>query len=409
MLNCLVFALASSLSNWLLRNGAVLSTEMDVDAKGLRGLKWKDDNGSTKNNIACQIPLCCALVEANVNSLACRLIKEYELGHASEYSAYLEALPRTTLNLGCSWSDAQMERLLHDPTIQYFKRLRDGQDKFVDLMLEKGITKDRELAERAYNIVYSRAVEGRFGRQGTVRAACTAATAGLFSSVGLSLGPVLFGQSADLVSSDMTTVQVTIEAIIPLIASFMALAYIVSSNQVNELALVPWIDLANHDSSSSPCVFEYNLLKDAIALKTTERKQEWVTFSYGGKKGIHNDRLLGEYGFVEVDNPNDILVLQLHIDSVTIGRSGKIQEASSLDAQLVESAIKLRLILSDPVHIHPPNESDPVDVERAKLAELWRQEKIRLLDEFLLTRKQSTNMQDEKESSNPLNGNLQRL
>jgi hypothetical protein len=80
-----------------------------------------------------------------------------------------------------------------------------------------------------------------------------------------------------------------------------------------------------------------------------------------------------------------------------------------LDAQLVESASKLRLILSDPVRIHPPSESDPVDVERAKLAELWRQEKIRLLDEFLLTHKQSTNMQDEKESFNPLNGNLQRL
>jgi hypothetical protein len=93
--------------------------------------------------------------------------------------------------------------------------------------------------------------------------------------------------------------QVTIEAIIPLIASFMALAYIVSTNQVNELVLVPWIDLANHDSLSSPYVFESNLLKDAITLKTTEQKHDLVMISYGGKKGIHNDQLLGEYGFVK--------------------------------------------------------------------------------------------------------------
>ena len=192
MLHCLVFALASSLSNWLLKNGAVLSTSVDVDTNGLRGLRWNDDS----THVACQVPLACTLVEENVDSLAYRLLKEYELGDASEYSAYLESLPMTSLHLGASWSDTQMERLLHDPTIQHLKQLRHEKCKCVHRMLEKGTnTKDKELAERAYNLVYSRAVEGRFGRQGTVRTACIAATAGIFSSVGLVLGPVMFGQS----------------------------------------------------------------------------------------------------------------------------------------------------------------------------------------------------------------------
>ena len=129
--------------------------------------------------------------------------------------------------------------------------------------------------------------------------------------------------------------------------------------------------------------------KDAIALKVSTRRyaySDWVTFSYGGTDGIGNDRLLGEYGFVEVDNPDDTLTLQTNDESVVIGRNGTIREPSLLpsNARLVESASKLRSVLADPVSIHPPNESDIVDVERAKLAELWRLEKVRMLDEFLL-------------------------
>eukprot|EP00804_Cyclotella_cryptica_P026223 CCRYP_009794-RD/>CCRYP_009794-RD protein AED:0.44 eAED:0.44 QI:316/1/0.5/1/0/0/2/0/163 len=103
-----------------------------------------------------------------------------------------------------------------------------------------------------------------------------------------------------------------------------------------ELAMLPWIDIANHKSKSR-LYLQYGLLRDDVVLKRDNMSfanningeddlySSIVEFDYGGTSvGVGNDKLLGEYGFVEKDNPNDTIDLWVNGRSTTIGRNGVI-------------------------------------------------------------------------------------
>jgi hypothetical protein len=374
MLHCLLCALASTtpLSTWLEEHGAVFATRVDVDDNGLRGLKW-NHNLASISAVACRIPRSCAIVAGDFDSLAYKVLKECTLGDESEFSVYLNSLP-TSHDLGCSWTREQLDRLVHEPTKRKFTSLGEKRMNFINNVLAEGITKDNQLAGRVYDLVCSRAVEGRFGRQGTVRKACLASVAGILVSFGRTTWPLLFGLD------DNAVVHLSMEAVVPLIASFSALAYTLSNRNV-ELALVPWLDFANHDTLSAPSVFEYDIMNDAISWKVMSKRGEWATYDYGGSAGATNDRLLGEYGFVEIDNPNDTLLLELADCHRSIGRNGRMSEPPN--DLVLDSAQELRKALANG-KVSPPDLNDPVDVERSRLADVWRQEKIRLLDELML-------------------------
>ena len=117
-----------------------------------------------------------------------------------------------------------------------------------------------------------------------------------------------------------------------------------------------------------------------------------VHFDYGGaSKGIANEKLLGVYGFVEENNPNDTLKLRVgkHITTtITIGRKGglltkdyhcTLHEVTRAVEELREKLLDLN---DSDRHNHSPQGSDPIVLQRHRLAAQWRKEKIRLLDEF---------------------------
>lgn len=377
MLPLIVFALASttSLSEWLEGKGATLATTVAVDDTGLRGLQW-DISTTSKPN--CRIPTRCAIVADDLDSLACSVLKHLALGEASEYSVYLNSLPQTLHALAGTWSDAQLDWLQHEPTKQKFISLRDRRRRFISDMLMAGTTTDEQLAGRAYDLVSSRALEGRFGQQGRIRAACAAAATGILSSVGLAIGPLLLGQDAETMTSGAA--HISVEALLPLMAPVLALGYILS-NRNYEVALVPWLDLANHKTNSPSSIFQYDIVHDSILWRTgrDSRKDGWATFNYGGSSTT-NDRLLGDYGFIEIDNPNDSIILELSDRRVIINMLEAVEQPP--DEEVLECAKNVREKLAKPVSL-AADRNDPVDVERYKLAELWRQEKVRLLDWFL--------------------------
>lgn len=156
--------------------------------------------------------------------------------------------------------------------------------------------------------------------------------------------------------------------------------------------MLPWIDIANHKSKSKLYLL-YGTLQDNIVLKTspsTENANEsaeadkFVNFDYGGSiEGCSNDKLLGEYGFVEEDNPNDYIDFTLRGTGVTLRRHGLLDCSNAHVLDEVKIAAKeLRKSLAL-VGMRDDATTDEIDVQRSSLASQWRNEKIRLLDEFL--------------------------
>jgi hypothetical protein len=231
------------------------------------------------------------------------------------------------------------------------------------------------MAGWAYDLVATRSLRGHFGHRGILRSLVSAWAASFtvaavvplllawWTKDSLSAAPVV-------VVAQTTTASTTVvlgASLVPLVLSSMALVYFfmvsLSTKQSAETAMMPFIDLANHKSGRNEMIFEYSVWKDAIVWKkkvvtkkhdttttttpTTpglpntdnveendrgELDDEWITFDYGGTFGTTNDALLGIYGFVEHDNPNDQLQLLLPAPQtsggkrsrVTIGRLGQV-------------------------------------------------------------------------------------
>jgi hypothetical protein len=181
-----------------------------------------------------------------------------------------------------------------------------------------------------------------------------------------------------------------LESVLPILPSVAVLINSLTSNE--ELAMLPWIDIANHKSKSKLYLL-YGTLQDNIVLKTspsTENANEsaetdkFVNFDYGGSiEGCSNDKLLGEYGFVEEDNPNDYIDFTLRGTGVTLRRHGLLDCSNAHVLDEVKIAAKeLRKSLAL-VGMRDDATTDEIDVQRSSLASQWRNEKIRLLDEFL--------------------------
>jgi len=197
---------------------------------------------------------------------------------------------------------------------------------------------------------------------------------------------------------------------LPISATRLVSALLDRSEQ-SEIAMLPWIDIANHKSESR-MYLGYGLWGDEIIMKHDAKTSVTdssptiyksgenpsfplempVNFDYGGaSKGIGNDKLLGVYGFVEENNPNDTLKLRVgkHVTTtITIGRKGTLLTKDhhctlhEISLALEELREKLLDLNDSDKHNHIPERSDPIGVQRHRLAAQWRKEKIRLLDEF---------------------------
>lgn len=112
-------------------------------------------------------------------------------------------------------------------------------------------------------------------------------------------------------------------------------------------------------------------------------------FCYGGSAGISNDRLLLEYGFVEVDNPDD--THRIHVgsgnestqgaDTIVLGRFGKTLKTSVPPNEVAE-AVNAELARLRHTNDKCFQFTTEAQEERWQLAASWRREKIRLLEEF---------------------------
>jgi len=168
--------------------------------------------------------------------------------------------------------------------------------------------------------------------------------------------------------------------------SVIALVSTLTSEEV-ELGMLPWIDIANHKSTSS-LQLGYDLLRDGIVLKGVAGSgNEFAEFDYGGRHGIDNDKLLGEFGFVELDNPNDIFEVVV-ADGIVVKfkRHGVVNKSAAddiSDDEILESARKARCALVAGFSLHTAVPTDSIAAGRFKMASQWRNEKIRLLDEYI--------------------------
>ena len=193
-----------------------------------------------------------------------------------------------------------------------------------------------------------------------------------------------------LLYSNNLSESLLLESTLPLIPSITVLVNTLTANE--ELAMLPWIDVANHRSKSR-LFLQYGLLQDNIVLKrdfsspeqhAADGSYSFVNFDYGGTfDGCSNDKLLGEYGFVEIDNPNDTIEMTVNGEKFVIGRQGIIIEDifnASID-EVKGAAKSLRNSLANDVLID--STPDQISTLRINLAKQWRNEKIKLLDEFL--------------------------
>lgn len=352
------------------------NAKCEVDNNGLRGLKWTD----AFNDMACSVPLNRAIVISNDDEeeLMRKFLAEIYSDN-DDHAPYLDTLPRPgdlSLNtIGAKWDPQQMERLVHPPSIAKLTSLREMRTATVDNLVKtvSGVYGDNSensklMANWAHDIVASRCLKGNFGHQGKLRIAVACYLASVVAAV-LPLA--------------VSTGDPSIESMLPLLVSTAVLLFL-HVKKKSEIALLPWIDLANHKSGTK-MVFEYDILNDSINWKRTggdPDKYDWVTFDYGGELGATNDRLLGVFGFVEIDNPNDTFEVELKNGSfATIGRFGQVQGGNDVkmdDAVLAASNARERLL-----SFTAENPSDSTDFTRAQVAESWRSEKIRLLDELL--------------------------
>ena len=314
-----------------------------------------------------------------IEALSATLLKELRLDDQSDHIAYVQSLPGpgdpSLTNIGGVWDDEQLEWLCHPPAAEKFRKLRSLRDAFIERNdnQDDNNEDDRWRAGWAYDLSSSRALEGPFGRNGAVRSALL----GTFVSFLAAFSPLLYLQDLS---------KMPFESSIPLILSVIALVSTLTSDEV-ELGMLPWIDIANHKSASS-LQLGYDLLRDGIVLKGFPGSGNNVLFDYGGaKNGICNDKLLGEFGFVEVDNPNDSF--EVVVDDgivVNFGRYGVVNKRAAddiSDDELLELARKARCALVAGSSSRTAEPTDPIAAGRFKMASQWRNEKIRLLDEYI--------------------------
>ena len=425
--------------------------ECSIDKQtGLRGLKWKtslSDSRSSTDDVACSIPIKNLVIadkdddnhdelEAlmyKLNSILLSKSHPEQVKEAKDTHGYLETLPESSdlslMTIGTNWDNFQLERLGHAPTIAKLKSLRKDKANRVQRILQtnsnissfsEGYDELLVVANWAHDLVMSRALVGPFGQRGKIRALVLASAAsGL-----LSTAPLLQGILQSTVS---------IEDFLPLVcfnSFFMVFGIYFFRNKkaTEELAMVPWIDMANHKSNTASFVMklQYNIWNNCVEwvrkvetepsistsappldelnnIHNNDSLRGWITYDYGGKRGITNDKLLANYGFVEAENPNDRLEIQIYDDNAIdeapevaiLGRFGKViekngavwQNSTLTNANVVDAVSKQR----DRLHsvsrssktLYPVEKGNAIDEARAKLASSWRREKIRLLDEFL--------------------------
>jgi len=398
------------------------------------------------SRVACSIPRQCILLADNkyvpkgcedgpIEALAGTLLHhsiENEKCDDYFFSPYIASLPPpkdpSLASIGGTWTDSQLDRLGWDRTKSRFQKMRSRRERFIKAAMDevtddssskgfdggKSNVVDEDLVAWTYDIARSRALEGNFGLGGIVRLSILST----FLSLILAFLP--------LVTIDMTSAtSIPLLNILPLLVSSTVLSGIlIKAQQQPELAFIPWVDFANHKSDSSSevrgtkegLVFEYDNFQDAILLKKKEgsdsitssssfqgNNKEWITFNYGGQQeGITNDRLLGEYGFVEEDNANDRFVLEIGGSYLlSMGRHGRYtlkpssnygggenddeegNEELPTETEIRALVITTRDELTSLIENENNPPKDPVDLERAKLASIWRREKVRLIDEYL--------------------------
>jgi hypothetical protein len=369
------------LADWLELNNAYLPSHIAEDAHGLRGLL----KNPTNEECICSIPRDCIVVadstslknnQRPIDALAETLLRELELGEESNYFPYIDQMPSigdlSLASIGNTWTDEQLDRLGHDATIQHFKESRNRRETFI----KRNANASKDLAGLAFDLASSRALQGPFGQGGKVRAAVAGT---MFAFIMAMVTPIINSGLSESILLGST---------LPILPSVTVLVKSLANNQ--ELAMLPWIDIANHKSKSR-LYLQYGLLQDDIVLKreTTIQnaigKPDFVHFDYGGSGGCSNDKLLGEYGFIEQDNPNDTIDIYVRGNAITLRRNGRTDNLTSdiTIEELRRAARDTRNCLAAFGAADHQTTVDEIDTLRNSLASHWRYEKLRLLDEFL--------------------------
>ena len=428
-----------SLATWLGHSNAILQSKIGSDMNGLRGLVLdalhKPRQQQQQQHTICQIPCSCIIVanndstqqqqspnkqqlqhtdnrhQSSIDALASTLLTEIQRGPTSQYFPYISSMPAhddiSLSSIGASWTPEQMTKYIrHAPTIRYFENLGSHRENFIQESISNDMsligdapraTSHRILAGWAYDLVLSRCLQGPFGQSGKVRLAVLAT---MLSFAVASIAPlslfVMSSSSSDTGSMNELTLLELVETFIPVvISSSYLLRTLLRLQKEPELAMLPWIDIANHKSQSR-LNLKYGMFGDEIILKkdddgeVTTAPLLFINFDYGGSEGIGNDKLLGRYGFVEVDNPNDSLDLEIEDGNkkqiITIGRNGVLRTqleetpGGCTIKEVVHAISDLRL------HLLTDGEEDTlehIESQRCGLASQWRAEKTRLIDEFL--------------------------
>lgn len=313
--------------------------------------------------------------------------RRLDAGPAGALDGYIAQLPES-VETPLFWSEAEVA-LLADPRLA--ARVDKQRERWGALWraLESSSpaaasTTSREELERALACVFSRAFGGKFGGSGLSRALLAAQGAlAALAGAWLVADPLQHGASSAAV----------------LVAGLGAAAAL-EATAAAELVLLPVIDTANHRSNARSTI-AYNALSDALELSFEEGEEGsgkggivdsasgQVFISYGERS---NEELLLYFGFVERDNPHDVVTLAVggggRSGEVQVRRGGRVDPAEAAQAggmSAVKEAAVTELARLDKAaaEVDGPQGAEVVEAGRVDVIRTAVEERRRVLKELV--------------------------
>lgn len=262
--------------------------------------------------------------------LALLLLRELELGPASELAAWVKVLPKSFDELPMNWPESELRELQYPPLQKAVRtQVDDYGAAFDKLQASSSACKQFVTRERfvwAISVVRSRAFSGVYeGSDWDDRVA----------QIGFTAMLVAIGVGTHVLQPEQAINGAFAVTLTSLLRDF----FLSRSGSLKRYVLCPLVDMLNHKASTQSDV-SYSYFGNSFAVITSSYfpKGDEVTISYGG--GRTNDQLLQLYGFVEAGTINEqyqIEDLAGALDEVLPGGISQAQLARLQAAGMVAS------------------------------------------------------------------------
>uniref|UniRef100_A0A7S3NN32 SET domain-containing protein n=1 Tax=Aureoumbra lagunensis TaxID=44058 RepID=A0A7S3NN32_9STRA len=236
----------------------------------------------------------------------------------SEHKKWFDSLPESYDEIpAVGWTDKEIIELGYAPVTEAIEIQRQKWDKIIQVLIESGLAPSKEKAMWAIATVRSRSFSGPLESTGTAKQRILL----LGFALWLAAGYVIF----DLGSIDQAIQGLTLAVFSAIIADLFSAQFLSDDNDVStpkRHCLAPGIDLANHRGDATNQIStEY--FQDHLSLSAEQDLnpgQEFYT-TYGAKS---NANLLVNFGFIEIDNPNDDYVFPEDFQHLSFLRARRV-------------------------------------------------------------------------------------